>query len=209
MSFYVVAIILYSLAKTSLFAKIRSEFSIIYGLLLSALAFFAWLMESLGKQPLQVWQVGLMVVSTCLPVLFVGWFMNLFQTRQINFSQLVIGILVSVLAITRSPYPVYFSAEIGMPSWAIAFIIFSFLLLIPSFFGTFWKIPLLIGLISYPLYVFHVPISQLVESVSIPTAIKFLIYFGSCLIVSILVHVFIEKPSIRLSKSFKINNRNI
>lgn len=178
MTFYLVALIAYSLSKSTLFARVSKEVSIIYRLLLTALALFAWLMETIGKQQLQVWQVGLMVVLTCLPVLFVGWFMNLFQTKQINYSLLVLGILICLLVISRSPYPVYFSPEIGMPSWAIALIVFTLLLILPSISETYWKIPLLIGSISYPLYVFHVPISQLVEIVAISTASKFAIFWS-------------------------------
>lgn len=205
MSFYLVAAVIGVFVRRSRGDSTTADSSsgadhLIYGALLITLVISGWLLALVGISVSRPWQVGLMVVFTCMPMLIAGWLMHLLIDNAISFVMFSLGVGVAVFAMSRSPYPIYFSPEIGEPSWLLAALVMWIIIKFrfPARLTTWLA---MLGLISYPLYVFHVPIAAWTSSLDLNGPGKLLLYLIVCFVIAVLVHIAVEKPFIALSKN--------
>lgn len=172
----------------------------VYYVLLGVLAAIVVVMkaEPAGSTPLRV---GLLVILCCWPMLCMGWFAFLLRAGHIDQPLFLLGAGAALGALSTGVYP-YFEWRLGAPTWLAALAVFSVLV-----FGRGRSLPApvsralsALGLVTFSLYVVHVPVLDVVHAQNwslAPTAAAYVVITA---VLSVVVHWVAEKPGIVAGK---------
>ena len=172
----------------------------VYYVLLGVLAATIVIMKAApaGSSPLRV---GLLVILCCWPMLLIGWFCYLLRSGSIDQPLFLLGTALAFVTLSTGLYP-YFGWRLGAPSWLLAFVVFSVLV-----FGRARTLPRVLsrplaslGVVTFSLYVVHVPIADGLARVDLPLPVLALAYVAAVAVLSVLLHWVAEKPGIALGK---------
>ncbi len=197
--FYMIAAIILFITKGKVDNLIY--YSITIALLF--LMFVSKLTTLLSDSPFKAY-IG--VGSTILPFILIGTSLCMLNKKVISNKQFLSILFLIFLAISLSPYPVYYSIDKGLPSYLLAIIMFAVCLYSDrlSHFMSH-QVMLFLGKISYPLYAIHISVLNLMKYQPMPGGdsgmfIRIIIF---SLLSAYLIHVYIESPVHRWSKQLK------
>lgn len=149
------------------------------------------------------------VGSSILPFMFIGTSICMLKKKAINKMQFTGLMLLIILAISYTPYPVYYSIDKGLPSFILAIIIFCLCLEYKPMSDIMSKKPMLfLGKISYPLYAIHMSILIFAyySRDTIGGSGVFIEIMILSLIMAYIIHVTVESPIHEWSKR-KVKNK--
>lgn len=170
-------------------------------------AMFAFKFPGLG----QPWTGDIGFAVTMVPFMFGAFFVSLHFAGRISVGDMWLGVLVSGCVFLMGPMRLF--TTLGAPFYA-------FMLAVVAFAAVFVyrdSIPFLrgrvanfLGKVSYPMYAIHTAVSTMVFSYTphgkLP--LKFALYVPAVLLGSYVIHRWIEKPAIALSKRLAPGRRN-
>ncbi|WP_095125167.1 acyltransferase [Pseudomonas sp. Irchel s3a12] len=176
----------------------------LYSIALITLIFLAvGRVHIIPHHPMHQWATNFGVLASTLPMLILGWIFWLFHSNQISLQKLIAGLVGILLVFSIAPFPIYVSLDKGTPSWLLAFATFCYLIYFQNHCAFLYnKIFQLLGRLSYSLYACHMAVAVLIKHFSPENnLITFIVFISVSLIVSYGVHVLIETPMVRFSKS--------
>jgi peptidoglycan/LPS O-acetylase OafA/YrhL len=143
--------------------------------------------------------------------MFAAFFVSLHFTGRISAGDMWLGMLVSGCVFMMGPMRLFTTWGAPLMSFVLAAAIFGIVFVyrdsIPFLRG---RVANYLGEISYPMYAIHTAVSTVVFSYTphgkLP--LKFVLYVPAVLIASYLIHQWIEKPAIALSKRLAPGRRN-
>jgi peptidoglycan/LPS O-acetylase OafA/YrhL len=174
---------------------------------LIVLAMVAFKFPGLGPP----WTGDIGFAVTMLPFMFAAFFVSLHFTGRISAGDMWLGMLVSGCVFMMGPMRLFTTWGAPLMSFVLAAAIFGIVFVyrdsIPFLRG---RVANYLGEISYPMYAIHTAVSTVVFSYTphgkLP--LKFVLYVPAVLIASYLIHQWIEKPAIALSKRLAPGRRN-
>ncbi|CAA2105977.1 acyltransferase family protein [Variovorax paradoxus] len=170
-------------------------------------AMFAFKFPGLGP----AWTGDIGFAATMLPFMFIAFFASLHFTGRISAGDMWLGMLASSCVFLMGPMRLFTSWGTPLLSFVLAAAIFGAVFVyrnsIPFLRG---RVANFVGEISYPMYAIHTSVSTLVFSYTphgkLP--LKFALYVPGVLLASYVIHRWVEKPAIALSKRLAPGRRN-
>lgn len=155
--------------------------------------------------PLTGWRMDSGIAVTAMPWMFCGLFASLLYTEKITREDFYLGVVCALSAFLLSPCRWFITLDKVLPSYALAALVFGYLLHrrgnVP-FFNS--KVLEFLGDISYPLYGIHSAVALMVATfVKGGWSVQLATFILSALFSGWVLHRAIEQPFIALGRKYK------
>jgi peptidoglycan/LPS O-acetylase OafA/YrhL len=155
--------------------------------------------------PLAGWRMDLGMAVTAMPWMFCGLFASLLYIEKITRGDFYLGVACALSAFLLSPCRWFITLDKVLPSYALAALVFGYLLLRQgnvSFFNS--KVLRFLGDISYPLYGIHSAVALIVAAfVTGGWLVQLAAFVSGVLFSGWVIHQAIEQPFIALGRKYQ------